>query len=186
MSELKNFTRAQKANLKKLATYLEALPEDYTHFDMEGFTSLDAEDEAKYARENGGLDKYPCGTVACAVGHGPSAGVPFRKGKDFYTGIFRFCQDTPEPDWDVYSTRFAPADTQVWIFLFGCVWSGIDNTHRGAAARIRYILDGNSLPAALNDYAYLDCTGEDEVAAILASYKKYLVVGDDHIQKLEA
>ncbi|WOF44329.1 hypothetical protein KNJ79_05200 [Sphingopyxis indica] len=137
-----------RERLDKLATYLESLPEDYQHFEMSGYLfALDEEAneaEAHYAQHNGGVPS--CGTAACAVGHGPAAGI-----------LMPECLITESPhvsgkfyvDWDDYSLLFTGEDcsnTPLWEWLFGGSWSYIDNHHRGAAARIRYVLAGREIP----------------------------------------
>lgn len=129
-------TRSQRKNLAKLADYLESLPEDYAHFDMSGYLDgASPEAAVQYARKNGGVAS--CGTVACALGHGPAAGVLFRPGE-----ILPPEDDAPaEPDWDTYGDRFVPAeDCAAWSWLFSGSWSWSDGHHWGAAARIRFIL----------------------------------------------
>lgn len=132
-----------KANLEKLATYLEGLPKRYKHFGMASFTDNIADWEArkKYALENGGVAQMGCGTVACAVGHGPAAGVLFTK-----DDIFFFSNGDARLKWWEYSYRNFCGEGEIWEWMFGGVWADIDNTHRGAAARIRYILSGRKVP----------------------------------------
>lgn len=127
-------TKAQRTRLDKLATYLEGLPADYEHFGMKSWLRPKSWDEfdsvVRYARENGGVAS--CGTAACAVGHGPAAGVlvPSRHVENDYV------------DWSGYSTMFVPsADGVEFTWLFASKWCGVDNHHYGAAARIRYLLD---------------------------------------------
>ena len=178
-----DLTRAQRTNLKKLAVYLENLPEDYGFFGMRDFNSLEGEIAVEYALKNGGLAKFAevneCGTVACAVGHGPSAGILFRKTKDFDTiesldgGKFK------QPDWDTYSERFAPRFSNEWDWMFGPDWDDVDDTHRGAAARIRYILDGGEPFSVDIDGECFTPTGYVDAMSL---YAKYLVKGDDHIK----
>jgi hypothetical protein len=143
---LEDLTPTQRSNLLKLADYLEALPANYEHFNM-----------AYYARHFGGCDigagdggalpatapeKFlsNCGTIACAVGHGPAAGIPMQKSE--YEAVER------DPvnhgiDWDSYAERVfgANLDGNLWHFLFSASWRFIDNTALGAAARIRYVLE---------------------------------------------
>jgi hypothetical protein len=118
-------------NLDKLATHLEGLPKDYKHFDMSVY--LDGQDyfsEQQYQECK--LPLNECGTVACALGHGPDAGICF----------------LPEErnNWYQYSQRFIDGDNDLWYWLFSDQWSVIDNTPHGAAARIRYVLAGKELP----------------------------------------
>jgi hypothetical protein len=110
-------------NLNILADYLDALPEGYKEFDMMffGITSsgllLDRPHEMfLYAH---------CGTAACALGHGPAAGI-FPKSED--------------DDWDVYSkSMFGLTQySRTWEFCFGSDW---ENDPKLAAARIRHLLN---------------------------------------------
>lgn len=114
MTEISEF---QRANLEKLAAYLEGLPDDYDHFDM-----------GCYHSQSAGLTKEvaSCGAVACAVGHGLAAGIP----------------SMPEDwDWGRYSHRaFTPAGG-FWIWCFSYDWEHVDNTPHGAAKRIRWLLE---------------------------------------------
>lgn len=130
-------TRAQRANLRKLADKLEALPRDYRHFDMAHFFQRSSSgDELRYCQGQHGLSS--CGTVACALGHGPDAGIPFRP-VDFDTSPWgKF------PDWHKYSERFVPREC--WEWAFAGVWTATDNHHWGAAARLRYLLKHGAPP----------------------------------------
>lgn len=136
-------TRTQRKNLAKLADYLESLPRRYRHFEMRDFTGLPEGDERliEYARHNGGVGK--CGTVACAVGHGPAAGILFRR-QDFH----RMPHGRLRANWTRYSQRFAPRglDEPEFDWAFGSPWSKVDNHHWGAAARIRYLLKHGAPP----------------------------------------
>jgi hypothetical protein len=118
--------KEHRDNLAKLADYLENLPDDYAKFDMEFFMSADGEpiDTPK---------TVSCGTVACAVGHGPSAGIPV-------------CGDNNWPDYvqrvfGVYHAR----ESGAFEWLFAEWWASVDNTPKGAANRIRYYLE-NGVP----------------------------------------
>lgn len=144
-----------RKNLTKLATYLEGLPLDYKHFDMWIFLATrDEEDEydnwvtppldimGKYARENGGIAQFPCGTSACALGHGPAAGVLVPEEMligdsvmwRVYGGLFVECNDWHNSEWE---------------WCFSQEWAKYDNTARGAAARIRYLLDKGEAPECI-------------------------------------
>lgn len=126
-------TLAQRKRLEKLATYLESLPEDYDHFTMNFFVlSRSQDEEVRYARENGGVAS--CGAVACAVGHGPAAGilVPLQF-------IRRNCFKRLYVAWYEYAGYLAPEEAYNWLFIDD--WKDYDNHHWGAAARIRYYLE---------------------------------------------
>lgn len=151
-----NLTPANRRNLDKLATYLETLPKRYKHFNMGYFLEAqsiidDSETRHRnyvdYAKNNGGVNKHYCGAVACAIGHGPSAGVLVPK---------RYLNNNTSINWTDYSDEFfAPYYSSTWDWMFSGNWEDVDNTHRGAAARIRYILAGNEVPEDFNDEPYL-------------------------------
>lgn len=138
-------TRTQRKNLAKLADYLEGLPEDYQHFDMYDYVGAHSDAVTNYARKNGGVAQ--CGTVACAVGHGPAAGILFRK-DEFWTDS----DGKPRPMWGAYSARFASDhdDRSPFQWAFGGGWKRHDNHHWGAAARIRYLLKHDEPPTGFN------------------------------------
>jgi len=149
-----------RENLAKLADYLATLPDDYAAFEMQvylqkahslyGWDSLDPDVEKNYALHNGGVDK--CGAVACAVGHGPSAGI-YVPEEMIHGGRIR---------WHSYIDRFfldgyADSDGEEPVdvahrWMFGSNWSTFDNTPKGAALRIRYLLDGKPVPHDFGDF----------------------------------
>lgn len=107
----------QKKNLAKLADYLENLPAAYPRFNMRYYNSDDT-GVARSVQED-------CGSVACAVGHGPDAGFP----------------PLEDESWRNYCTRvFAKHSGRLWGWCFDGMWSYRDNTAKGAAARIRWAL----------------------------------------------
>lgn len=63
----------KRSNLEKLAAYLETLPVDYQHFSMRSYLTKDGSYVSYPEEANTAID---CGTIACAVGHGPAAGSP--------------------------------------------------------------------------------------------------------------
>lgn len=141
-----DLTPRRRENLLKLANYLEKLPRNYQHFEMADFIDRNGEydlDEriAEYARHNGGVDK--CGTVACAVGHGPAAGILFPPRAE------RFWE-RGRPNWVRYTLEFFlggdTTSTPEFNWMFGGDWTKVDNHHYGAAARIRYVLADRPLP----------------------------------------
>lgn len=68
-----NPTPRQRANLARLATYLEALPADYAEFDMGSYQKREGSGSGlPLARR---LKAPTCGSSACAIGHGPFAGI---------------------------------------------------------------------------------------------------------------
>ena len=125
-------TEKQNINLEKLANYLISLPEDYEHFSMESFYYLKGVNDftlpglraEKDYKELIKLNK--CGTVACAVGHGPAAGIPLRNFKSWWS----------------YSNKSFTNDNKEWEWCFGGGWYIVDDTARGAGVRIKALLGG--------------------------------------------
>ena len=140
-------TPEQRANLLKLADYLYALPDNYEKFHMGTFATQESKDELFGLLE---LDPsnvleglHNCGTTACAIGHGPACGIK------------------PEPldlTWGRYADRAFGADlnSRVFNFCFAGAWEEYDNTPKGAAQRIYYLLDngiaGLTEPLAKRDF----------------------------------
>lgn len=177
-------SREQQGNLRLLAAYLEGLPPDYAHFDMltyiDPHEELTSQEALHYALHSGGLAQLgSCGTAACAVGHGPAAGILFREEEltESYVWVDGEEVTASVPDWDIYSTRFCPtekyAETHLFAFLFGSAWDEVDNTPHGAAARIRYVLAGRPLPGyARLSYVHFRCYPDhEEMRAAYAEFR---------------
>ena len=141
-------TPETRDRLMRLAIYLDSLPKNYKEFDMSDYFSGKKDDalgklEKKYALYNGGVAK--CGTNACAVGHGPSAGIPVPR--DLIKKEYSYTRgDCWEIDWSTYSDLFTDRVAGLFEWMFGSDWSAVDNHHYGAAARIKYILMGREIP----------------------------------------
>lgn len=181
---VKDLNSEQVNNLSKLATYLENLPEKYKRFDMCSFMSSPPfkcipADQVALATYIENQKEVPCGTVACAVGHGPAAGVELN---DIYIEIAP--NSKIYVDWDGYSEKFIPQITSLWEWCFGSDWESIDNTHRGAAARIRYVLNGNEVPCKhtyrRGKVLYFGLS----TRTLRSRYSKYRIRGDKHIKVL--
>jgi len=112
-------TTEQRENLKKLAYYL--LNELKADFDM-----------CEFGDDYCCWTSITCGSVGCAIGHGPYAGIT----KINYEG------------WSTYAHRvFGVAQTGdthfIRKYLFDSDWKMVDNTPVGAARRIiRYLSSG--------------------------------------------
>lgn len=123
-----NPTKKQRANLDKLATYLESLPEDYQEFDMTQYYD-DYSSETIPSEVVAGAP-VPCGSAACAIGHGPAAGVRTYK----------------DDSWEEYASRafgasnFGPQEGE---YMFDADMGG---NHWDAAKRIRTVLAGEFNP----------------------------------------
>jgi hypothetical protein len=146
------------ANLLKLAEYLEALPADYRHFDMELFIKSGTEFRPTYPAKAEETIKH-CGTAACAIGHGPSAGIlpPSIPAMNNW-GVY--CEEA-------FGMNFMDNEGQ---WCFGSNWCEHDNTPAGAAARIRYLLAGKPIPLDYDepqkddDYKHAMCCYEPFLA----------------------
>ena len=109
-------------NLKTLASYLESLPEDYSEFDILAyFINKNGEPiELRFYEVN------VCKTAACAIGHGPLAGIE--------------ASDT-DYTWTEYAQRVFGTDELTTVE--GMYMFSFDNEdgHIPAAKRIREVLD---------------------------------------------
>lgn len=127
MANVVGLSESHESNLRKLAAYLLALPATYRGFSM------------SYYRV-----KTACGTVACAVGHGPkSLGIEpnLREASDMADVWHRYAEEMFGVP--VFQGHFRHTPNYVWLFQGS--WEGVDNTARGAALRILWLLD-NGLP----------------------------------------
>lgn len=105
-------------NLLKLATYLLS-GELKATFSMHRYTEHILVKNQHEATE--------CGTVGCAAGHGP------------YAGIIKYSSES----WNDYVERVFGVgswDTEYWAWLFSAGWVYTDNTPEGAAKRILYLI----------------------------------------------
>lgn len=124
-------------NLLKLAAYLENLPADYEHFSMASYFEPPVVNGRPHLGEQEALRNYshtgemPCGTVACAAGHGPAAGIPFPKSTQFY-------------GWMGYIDAVFNLGIAEESFLFSGMWTSFDDTPLGAAQRIYYLLESGA------------------------------------------
>jgi hypothetical protein len=127
--ELSDF---QRENLKKLADYL-LKGELKAEFGMRRFTDDDNDFNAN------------CGTIGCAVGHGPYAGIEKHKGET----------------WPQYSHRCFiefgkdPKRNIAWEWCFSGYWTDIDNSPQGAGKRILILLN-KGLPKNWRDQIHGD------------------------------
>lgn len=126
--ELSDF---QRGNLHRLAVYLWDLPQAV--FDMADY-SVDGHSPSE-----------GCGTIGCAVGYGPNAGIAANNG---------------DTDWIYYLERVfishaQDPDEQLWSWCFSDEWAEKDNSPRGAACRILYMLR-YGLPDDWEDQLYED------------------------------
>lgn len=127
------------ANLEKLRDHLAALPTDYQHFDMSTFYGH-LGDNGDFSCQPSDVKPPACGTVACAVGHGPLIGI---KAKEH-----EFWEDYNFRAFGLYITceHGVKEEDDRWEWCFCSKWSDKDNTAQGAAKRIDYILKHGDAP----------------------------------------
>lgn len=119
-----------RKNLLKLAKFLWTNAEQVQeHFAMDSFCT-NYEDFELRTRAHVLSIRTGCNTVACAVGWGPTAGVPA----------------LPDESWQRYSWRAFRLPNWLWQWCFSGDWAVIDNTPRGAAQRILYMLRAGNNP----------------------------------------
>jgi len=122
-----------KENLLKLAKFLDELPEDYKHFNMHSWATSEKVDVDPDQLLDTNI--YKCGYVACAVGHAPQAlGLMVEDLRDFYV-------------WSDFVEEYLCSDWKTAEWLFGAFWEKVDNTPKGVAKRIRYVIkNGPAIP----------------------------------------
>ncbi len=122
----------REGNLRKLADYLWMLPEEYQRFRMEVFSLAEVDGWKEPTTVCSLLEAHQCGSVGCAVGHGPLAGIGIEV-FDKYEGLWNaYCDE-------VFIER--SFDPEAWDWCFSSDWSRVDNTPQGAAKRILWLLD---------------------------------------------
>ncbi len=118
-------TEEQFSNLLKLANYLEDTANLKAKFSMDQYTDHQDDYDEDF--------KIKCGSVGCAIGHGPYAGIIKHEDEDWYD----------------YSRRvFTNATSQlkedsIFTWVFHPKWKNTDNTSIGAAKRIKWFLENN-------------------------------------------
>jgi len=130
-----------RENLTKLADYLDSLPDNYRSFMMSDFLVQTEYDPAEIARYMTEPNYNMCGSAACAIGHAPAAGIK--------VDMSTFTEyDKTSDMWDYYHLEAFGIDwgEPISLWMFGGDWTYVDNTPKGAAARIRFILDGKTPP----------------------------------------
>ncbi len=134
-----------------LADFLDTIPDHEPRFDLRTFFDTCSVDlEHKYVK-TGDMPSPDCGTTACALGWGPAAGIipspdTFKNGTMYWNRYFLtdfMGRKLPEKGFMfIYDDEEADA---VFAWCFDERWAPIDNTAKGAAARIRYMLDGKDI-----------------------------------------
>lgn len=158
MSNALGLSETYEKNLRQLATYLWKL-KDSPFLKTHAFRMYRYAETAKE-----GTEATDCGSVGCAVGHGPYAGL----------------KKLGHESWNKYCVRmFAEGafdsrldDSPIWNHFFYGAWQHTDDTPRGAARRILYALrhgfSGSDYPAHNTQF--------------IESYKKYHPRKDDFVE----
>ncbi len=120
-----------RTNLERLVSFLENLPENYPHFDMESYFH-DPRNDLKTEREemeySVGLTEPTMGMVGCALGHSAAAGID--------------PMDWNATDWFGFAEQAYGVSREEALYAFGGEWYVMDNTPKGAAQRIRNVIAG--------------------------------------------
>ena len=135
---------SKKENLKKLALYLFGKRSSRS-FSMESYCVRPYHmfhNSHSYFVDVCDAEKHLCGTVACAAGHGPRAGIKPTKDDE--------C-------WGDYIGRVFTSSTYRLAWCFASYWRSIDNTPRGAACRIAYMLEYGVPDKDSKQYSYDNC-----------------------------
>lgn len=114
-----------RTNLIKLANYFSQHKKLKADFDMH-----------EYCEYSHFIMSTNCGSIGCAIGHGPYAGI------DKYANEY----------WREYSERVFGIDicSRLWDFLFSSAWTDVDNTKIGVVRRINYVLKNGHIPDDFN------------------------------------
>jgi len=128
----------RRKNLIKLARYFNSRKKLQAEFDM-----------GTYSEPSHLLGSNTCGSVGCALGHGP------------YAGILKLCNQS----WHGYAKEFAPYDD--FDFLFGSQWAKVDNSKVGVVRRICYYLEHGTPKSFFDDDVDLY-----EIKDLYADYNK--------------
>ena len=154
MSLLELLTPYHISNLETLSAFLKSEEIPPPRFDIGSYASfIDLLEEKEIKRDSSfGWTQYffehqaevynHCGTTACAVGHGPLAGIPMLKGEE----------------WGEYELRVFGVGQykhqEAWGFMFSSFWDRdkLNNTAKGTAARIDYFLKQGDVPSEFSYY----------------------------------
>jgi hypothetical protein len=153
-----------KSNLKKLAIYL-STKRPSKRFSMSTYTRDTRHTDAMHPtgveilnpQEQKSIPE--CNTVCCALGCGIRAGVPAGR----------------SDDWNAYSRKFIEHEGQYdWLFDYN--WKFYDNTPKGAAYRIGYMIKCGIPEWFEYPYSAKDRPGQ---------YKECLRIGKQYIDSLK-
>lgn len=123
-----------KHNLIKLANYLAALPDEYEHFNMRDYAFNSGLESGTIPLVDVCTLINECGSVACAIGHGPLiAGLEISPDDDCW-------HDYTDRVFDLNRSIFSE-ESHLFSFAFDSGWAAIDNRPISAAKRIALIVN---------------------------------------------
>ena len=138
----------QHRNLYTLAAYLFDYKAPARKFDM-GQYCIHAEHRTIILPMDAAEVFNECKTIACAVGHGPMAGVPVPE--SLLLGYKKIMQWRGEKGfWCEYASRafgVGNYDDPLAKRFFSAAWVNEDNSPKGAAQRILHFLEGKFSPS---------------------------------------
>ena len=121
-------------NLTKLAHFLMTVPDE--NFLMQRYVDAPIEKQEQARAEN-----Y-CNSAACALGW---AAVLFRQEASAFKESVSAHKDIQVLNYNAMGDSLFKLSKTSYMFCFSGHWDVIDNTARGAAARILYVVNGGSL-----------------------------------------
>jgi hypothetical protein len=150
-----------RENLKLLADFLAKSPIEPDSFNM---SSFHGDLCSPYMVESAALltGVNYCGSAGCAVGWAPS--------------VEELPSPIEEESFNEYSCRiFEIKHTKVreWVWMFSGDWALLDNTAKGAAARIYALLDDRSVLDGITPIGFYEFILPKDTS----SYSSYLVEG---------
>lgn len=126
-------------NLRTLVEFLRKLPEDEYNFSMDTYAEVNGNNITQPS-DTIKPHKYPCKTVCCAVGWSPVALNLKVEDVPSITGRVTIL-NSGDTWWELSKKYLMPPDTMGWDWCFTESWVDIDNTAKGASARILCLLD---------------------------------------------
>ncbi len=129
MANVIGLSEYHEKNLRKLAAYLLS-GELMAEFHMDAYDDWE-EDQS---------ERINCGSIGCAVGHAPFAGIHKHTNEDWYEYNVRVF------GLGDFNTKLSDA----WDWCFNSCWVESDNTAKGAGHRIIHLLEKGTLKAGEN------------------------------------
>lgn len=164
-----NLSEESISNLRKLS--------DFLMVNSEKIYNSSTFNISAFSVGNGEVIEFPifadCGTVCCAVGFGPQAGIAANRDEnwsEYLNNFFTNVQGQHIKEFDIGCTNWMRA----FHWMFGAHWCHRDNTPYGAALRIKLFLDDpKSIPSELT-YGFVDQEDFDEFYPFKDEVKEWI------------